>query len=114
MKHEMNLLNKPFEQMKSGQKTIELRLNDEKRRLIHIGDRIVFNNRQTKEQLCVQVANVKVFNNFKELYQAYSKTRMGYTLKELANPNDMLTIYTQEQIDKYGVLAIELFQLKSK
>ncbi|MBB1548964.1 MAG: DUF3850 domain-containing protein [Clostridiales bacterium] len=31
MKHEMKLNNEPFERIKNGTKTIELRLNDEKR-----------------------------------------------------------------------------------
>ena len=31
MKHEMKLNNGPFEQIKNGTKTIELRLNDEKK-----------------------------------------------------------------------------------
>ncbi len=42
MVHEMLLAPKPFEMMKSGQKTIELRLYDEKRKHIQIGDRIRF------------------------------------------------------------------------
>ena len=34
MKHEMKLNNGPFERIKNGTKTIELRLNDEKRQLL--------------------------------------------------------------------------------
>lgn len=33
MKHQMKLNNEPFESIKNGTKTIELRLYDEKRRL---------------------------------------------------------------------------------
>ena len=36
MKHEMKLNNGPFERIKNGTKTIELRLNDEKRQLLKI------------------------------------------------------------------------------
>ena len=36
MKHEMKLNNSPFERIKNGTKTIELRLNDEKRQLLKI------------------------------------------------------------------------------
>ena len=46
MIHNMNLNNEPFELIKSGSKTIELRLNDEKRRLLNVGDEILFNNRR--------------------------------------------------------------------
>ena len=36
MKHEMNLNRKPFESIKNGSKTIELRLYDEKRQKLNI------------------------------------------------------------------------------
>ena len=36
--HEMRLHNSPFNLIKSGTKTIELRLNDEKRSLIKVGE----------------------------------------------------------------------------
>lgn len=36
MKHEMKLNNGPFERIKNGTKTTELRLNDEKRQLLKI------------------------------------------------------------------------------
>ena len=42
--HEMKLYPAPFDSIKSGRKTVEMRLNDEKRQLIKIGDRIRFVN----------------------------------------------------------------------
>ena len=47
--HNMKLNPYPFEMIKSGQKTIELRLLDEKRQLIKVGDTIVFTNTSTNE-----------------------------------------------------------------
>ena len=44
MIHSMNLAPSPFEMIASGKKTIELRLNDEKRRKIQIEDFIQFTN----------------------------------------------------------------------
>ena len=41
MTHKMNLHNDPFEKIACGIKNIELRLYDEKRRLIKVGDEIV-------------------------------------------------------------------------
>ena len=38
MIHKMNLWNDSFEAMKDGWKTIEMRLNDEKRSLIKVND----------------------------------------------------------------------------
>ena len=42
MQHTMRLNKEPFEMIKSGMKTIELRLYDEKRKLLRIGDEIEF------------------------------------------------------------------------
>ena len=51
MKHEMKLNNGPFERIKNGTKTIELRLNDEKRQLLKIKDLIEFTNRTNNEKM---------------------------------------------------------------
>ena len=40
MLHKMKLNETPFEKMKSGTKTIEFRLYDEKRQKIKVGDQI--------------------------------------------------------------------------
>ena len=42
MKHTMKLNDAPYDMIKSGQKTVELRLYDEKRRMISVGDEIEF------------------------------------------------------------------------
>lgn len=47
----MNLHNEPFDLIKNGTKTIELRLNDEKRQLLKENDIIEFTNRVTDETL---------------------------------------------------------------
>lgn len=42
MKHKMKLRAKPFNMIRSGQKTYELRLYDEKRQLVQVNDEIEF------------------------------------------------------------------------
>ena len=39
---ELRLHNEPFQSVKSGTKTIEMRLLDEKRKLFNVGDKITF------------------------------------------------------------------------
>ena len=39
MKYNMKLNNEPFNLIKNGTKTVELRLNDEKRKLLNIGEK---------------------------------------------------------------------------
>ena len=58
--------NGPFELIKNGTKTIEIRLNDEKRSLIKEGDIIEFENRITKEKLKTKVIKLYKFDNFEE------------------------------------------------
>ena len=53
--HHMNLNPDPYEMIKNGKKTIELRLYDEKRRKIRPSDEIVFTNTATGETLRTRV-----------------------------------------------------------
>ena len=106
--HEMRLHNSPFNLIKSGTKTIELRLNDEKRSLIKIGDKIEFTNRITEEKIVVEVINLHKYDSFLELYKHFDKVSMGYDEDEEADPKDMEQYYSKEEQDKYGVLGIEI------
>lgn len=110
--HRMKLYPKPFNLIKSGSKTIEMRLNDEKRSIIIIGDKIEFTNTETNEIILCDVINLYKYKNFEELYKHHSKESIGYLPSEDANPSDMLSIYSNEKINKYGVLGIELSILK--
>ncbi|MBQ9072031.1 MAG: ASCH domain-containing protein [Bacilli bacterium] len=104
----MRLHNEPFNYIKTGTKTIEMRLYDDKRRLIKIGDIIEFSNRVTDEKLDAKVVNLYTFNNFNELYKNFNKVCLGYNEDEVANPNDMNQYYSKVEQDKYGVIAIEI------
>ena len=108
MKHEMKLNNEPFECIKNGTKTIELRLNDEKRKLLTVGDYIEFINRVTNEKLLVEVIDLFKYNSFEELYKHFNKIEMGYSINEEANPKDMENYYSKEEQEKYGVLGIKI------
>ena len=108
MIHKMNLNDEPFNSIKDGFKTIEMRLYDEKRRLINIGDVIEFNNRLTNEKINVEVIMLHLFNNFEELYKHFDKICLGYKDNEEANSSDMEKYYLKEEQDKYGVVGIEI------
>ena len=108
MKHEMKLHNQPFEKIKSGTKTIELRLNDEKRQLLKIKDIIEFTNRTTNEKLLVEIEDLYKYPSFEELYKHFDKISMGYNEDEEANSKDMEEYYSKEEQDKYGVLGIQI------
>ena len=104
----MKLKNEPFMSIKNGLKTIEMRLFDEKRKQIKVGDTIEFTNIVSLEKLKVKVIALHKFKNFEELYSHFNKTQLGYKQTENANPNDMNQYYTNDDIHKYGVLGIEI------
>ena len=108
MEHEMRLNPEPFRMIQSGQKTIELRLYDEKRRRIRVGDPITFTETETGEHMRVIVTDLSVFPTFSELYRALPLSECGYTEAELetASPDDMLAYYSLEQQRQYGVVGI--------
>lgn len=108
MTHNMRLNDKPFNLIKDGTKTIELRLNDEKRQLIQIGDYIIFENRTTAEQLKTRVINLHKYDSFKTLYKHFDKILLGYQPNESADPEDMEEYYSKEEQNKYGVVGIEI------
>lgn len=108
MIYKMNLNNEPFISIKSGSKTIEMRLYDEKRRLIKVGDTIEFTNRVTNEKITVKVIQLHIFNDFEELYKNFDKSSLGYKENEKACACDMNKYYSKEEQEKYGVVGIEI------
>ena len=104
----MRLHNSPFKLIKSGTKTIEMRLNDEKRQLIKVGDSIKFINRVTEEEMVTLVNGLHYYDSFDELYKNFDKVSIGYAEDEEANPDDMSQYYSKEDILKYGVVGIEI------
>lgn len=110
MIHNMKLNPAPFVMIKSGQKTIELRLFDEKRQQIKSGDMIVFTSTTTGENLNTTVVNLHLFNSFEELYKSLPLLECGYTTENIgdAKPSDMEQYYSAEEQKKYGVVGIEL------
>ena len=111
MRHEMTLFPKPYASIASGQKTIELRLYDEKRQSIQIGDQIRFTNTEDASQttLC-EAVGMHVFKDFRELDEKLPLLQCGYTSEDVdnAHPDDMLTYYSKEKQAQYGVVGIEL------
>lgn len=106
----MNLSPEPFRLIADGIKTIELRLNDEKRQLLSEGDTIVFANTQNGQKLNALVIKLTRFSSFAELYRELPLEKCGYTAQNIASasPGDMDEYYTKERQAQYGVLGIEI------
>ena len=104
--HSMRLQRQPFEAIRLEQKTIEMRLYDEKRRQIAVGDSITF--RCDGEELTVRVIALHRFPDFAALYAALPHSKLGST-----DPKDMEQYYSQEEQREYGVLGIEIKRVPS-
>ena len=104
----MTLHAAPFATIRAKTKTVELRLYDEKRQALQVGNLLRFTNAHTGETLLTEIIALHVYPTFDELYQHFDKTALGYAENETANPQDMLAYYSQENIAKYGVIGIEI------
>lgn len=108
MVHEMNLWHDSFEKIKKKTKTIEMRLNDKKRSCIKIDDIIEFTNIGNGEKIKCLVKTLFKYTNFKELYQHHNKVLLGYEEDDEESPSDMLEYYSENNIEKFGVVGIEI------
>ena len=103
-----------FNQVASGVKTVEARVNEEKRQRLRIGDIVTILKRPDEiETLQVKVTNLHTFSNFTELVN-------HYTIKQLDSPNCtkeqylalLSQFYSDKEIAKYGTVAIEFELVK--
>lgn len=107
---EMHLNHQPFVAIKDRIKSIEIRLNDEKRSQLKIGDHIKFTDLETGDVIETQILDLEQFITFKDLFQKYSGSIIGSpddeSIEELDRENQK--IYSREQEQKYGALAIRI------
>ncbi len=97
-----------FDMVKSGEKLFEIRLNDEKRQNIKVGDSYVF-GLEPERRMCVRktIKNRLEFKDFSEAAEKLDFKKVGFSsrdeMKIVYN-----TIYSKEKQDKFGVVAFEL------
>ena len=110
MTHYMKLNAQPFQMVKSGYKTIELRLNDDKRKSLMVGDTIIFSDiNEPQNRISVVIVKIHTFLNFNELYKTLPLDKCGYLPDQIcsASSSDMEKYYSVAEQNKYGVLGIE-------
>lgn len=108
--HEMRLADEPFDMIVSGKKIIEVRLNDEKRRELSVGDIIIFYRKSHITDMCaVTVIGLRRYDNFLQLFSSERLTDTGCTdMTAEQAAQSMYKYYSPEQEEKDGVLAIEI------
>ena len=103
--HHMKLHSRPFAEMTSGTKRSELRLNDEKRQLVSVGDEIVFTNRENESQTVrTTVTYLNTYPTFKALYQGVKKDYPNWD--ESPFIESLYSYYSQEEEAAFGALEI--------
>lgn len=111
MNHNMKLNPSPFTAIETGKKNIELRLNDQKRQQIKIGDTITFSNTDDSEQkLYTKVTVLHHAPSFTELFATIPLSVCGFdgALSPEEAATAMRQYYSEEAEMKYGALGIEL------
>ena len=108
--HKFTLHPEPFSLIADGKKTVEMRLYDEKRRRVKIGDVIKFTERDSRDELFAEVIALHVFDSFKTLYANLSLQKCGYTEENIstASPSDMDIYDSSDEQNSYGVVGIEI------
>ncbi len=91
-----------------------MRLFDEKRQKITVGDKIQFRNIENGDVVTAKVKALHRFLTFEQLYNALPLDKCGYESAENADSADMIDYYSAEQIEKYGVVGIELDSVQNK
>ncbi len=110
MVHNMKLREKYFNMIKDGEKIYEIRLNDEKRQLIDVGDIIVFKKEPNLiEKIDTIVKDLIYFNSFKEMAKTLPLDKLGFSKESVEEVVDIYhEFYTVVDEAKYGVLAIKV------
>lgn len=109
-KFEMRLEEESFKKIRSGEKTLEVRLFDDKRKNIKAGDIIIFYNQSREnESVTAEVLALHTFKTFKELFSSGLMQAAGFGgLSADAAAEYMYKFYSIEQEKRFGVLAIEI------
>jgi len=108
----MKLAVEPFNKIKDGSKIIEIRLFDEKRKDINLGDQIVFFKQPEEiEKLKTQVIGLFRFNSFEDLFNDFPLEYFGHSNREILI-SKVYQFYTHEQEKEFGVLGIKIKVIK--
>lgn len=110
MEHKIKLQPEYYNFMLNGTKRIEIRLFDEKRQQIKIGDTIkILKEPELNESFNVKVVGLLRYNNFEEMFKDFDISILSdksMTKEELID--DLEQFYTKEKQEQYGVLGIKI------
>ena len=116
MMHDLKLYSENFDRIKSGFKTREYRLYDEKRRLINVGDTIRFVKLPNMDEyIYADVLAIEIFRNWYDCYEKYFdedfKDRYD-SIQDVVDDTYSGGYYTKEDSDKYGCCCLKLSKIR--
>ena len=118
MEMKVHLHSDVFDIVKNGKKDIEVRINDEKRRQLKIGDTLVFLRRPNDdEEIRAKVVGLEYYDYFDNLVDHYDMERIylsGYTKEEYLNEyQSMLSTGVEEYNTAIANLQYEKVRLET-
>lgn len=108
--HNLNLSPIYFDLIKSGEKILEGRLNDAKRKEFNIGDKITFYKEPEKaETMQAIILDKYIFKDFEDMANNLDKSKLGFANKTKEEMIDTYrTIYNIEDEKKHGVVIFKI------
>ena len=108
----MSVRHKYFELIKSGQKDIELRAYDEKRRKVKIGDKFqLFDAENPNQYIICEVLNMHVAPDFESLFKKLDIKRSGF--KDINELMDTITKFVaREELAHEQVVGMEIKRIR--
>ena len=108
----MSVRNKYFEMIKSGQKDIELRAYDEKRKKMKTGDKfLLFDAENPDEYIICEILNMHVAPDFESLFKKIDIKRSGF--KDMTELMDTITKFvSREELTREQVVGIEIKRIR--
>ena len=110
MEHEMKLQPEYYNFILNGTKRIEIRLFDEKRQQIKIGDTIKFlKEPELNEFFEAKVVGLLRYNSFEDMFNDFDISILS---DKSMTKNELIAVleqfYTKEKQEQYGVLGIRI------
>lgn len=106
--HEMNLQPKYFDFIKGGTKRIKLRLYDEKRQSIQLGDIIEF-AKSDDEKFKAEVIGLLRYDSFANLFEDFDISILADSSMTKQELLEVLgEFYTEEKQAEFGVIGIRI------
>ena len=115
MEHELKLQPRYYEYILGGTKDIEIRLYDEKRQKINLGDIIILKKEpELNESFKVKVVGLLRYENFDSLFNDFTIDRLAdKSMKKSELLEELEKFYTKEKQKEYRVLGIRIEKVRN-